>query len=109
MLPPPSVESQVKALVTPLQEFLVHFVRIDDHHSLDDQQTGLAGVIRQCVKFGYEVFSHPCDWEFTFPQQEEGIVVVPGLEEHSSNMGELYDLPRIVLTPEVVTVDPMKN
>ncbi|KAH7020202.1 hypothetical protein EDB80DRAFT_563333 [Ilyonectria destructans] len=107
--PPPSVESQVKALVTPLQEFLVHFVRIDNHHPLAHQQAGLAGIIRACVKFGYEVFSHPCDWEFTFPQQEKGIIVVPGLEQHSGDMGELYDSPKILLAPEVVTVDPTKT
>lgn len=107
--PPPSVESQVKALVTPLQEFLAHFVRIDDHHSLAHQQAGLAGIIRQSVKFGYEVFSHPYDYEFTFPQQEKGIVVVPGLVRHSGSNGGLLDTPMILFAPKVITIDPTKN
>lgn len=104
LLPPPSVDSQVKALINLLQEFLVHFVRIDSGHSIEDQQAGLAGVFNQCVEYGYEVFSHPSDWEFTYPQEEQGIAVVPGLKQHSSNRGELYDPPRIVLTAEIAGI-----
>ncbi|KAH7183482.1 uncharacterized protein B0J16DRAFT_373927 [Fusarium flagelliforme] len=103
LLPPPSVEPRVEALIMLLQKFLVHFVRIDDDHSVDKQQAGLAGVLRQCVKFGYEVFSHPTDWEFTYPQQEQehNFVVVPGLLKRSTNEGELCRPPRMLLPPKI--------
>ncbi|KAI6764375.1 hypothetical protein HG530_008164 [Fusarium avenaceum] len=104
LLPPSSVDSQVKVLISLLQEFLIHFVRIDSGHSIEDQQAGLAGVFSQCVKFGYEVFSHPSDWEFTYRAEEQGIVVVPGLKQYSSNTGELHDAPRIVLTPAIMAI-----
>lgn len=103
LLPPPSVEPRVEALIMLLQEFLVHFVRIDDDHCIDKQQARLAGVFRQCVKFGYEVFSHPTDWEFAYPQQEQNVVVVPGLLKRSTNEGELCRPPRMLLPPKVGT------
>ncbi|KAF5584958.1 uncharacterized protein FSUBG_12621 [Fusarium subglutinans] len=101
---PLSVESQIDALITVLQKALDHFVPRDKGHSLKDQQASLAGVIRECVKFGYEVFSHPSDWEFTFAQEEHGIIVVPGLKQRSSSTGDLYDPPKLVLAPEIVAV-----
>ena len=101
--PPPSVEPQVEALITLLQEYLVHFVRIEDGHSIDEQQADLANIVRQCVKFGYEVFSHPTDWEFTYPQQglEQNVVVEPGLLKRSTNDGELCRPSRVLLPPEI--------
>ncbi|KAG4260178.1 hypothetical protein FPRO04_08724 [Fusarium proliferatum] len=107
--PPPDVESQANSLITLLQRYLDDFVRQDKLHSVKHQQDGLAGVIRECAKFGYEVFSHPSDWEFTFPQEEQGIIVVPGLKQHTSSVGELYDSPKLVLAPEIVAVNPAKT
>ncbi|KAG5800752.1 hypothetical protein H9Q69_000311 [Fusarium xylarioides] len=105
LLPPPSAKSQAEALISALQEYLCHFVRRDDDHSIDDQLAGLAGVIRESVKFGYEVFSHPSDWEFTYTKDEQGgVVVVPGLAKRSSNTGELYRPPKMILTPEIATI-----
>ncbi|KAF4450008.1 hypothetical protein F53441_6792 [Fusarium austroafricanum] len=113
--PPPSVQSQIEALTTVLQEFLVHFVHTDDSHSINeygptkDQKEALACVFRASVKYGYEVFSHPTDWEFTYAQEEQGIVVVPGLKERSSPGGVLLDPPDTILAPEVVAVEPTEN
>ncbi|KAF5600696.1 hypothetical protein FPANT_2142 [Fusarium pseudoanthophilum] len=105
LLPPPSAKSQAEALISILQEYLCHFVRRDDGHSIDDQLAGLASVIRECVKFGYEVFSHPSDWEFIYTNDEYGVVVVvPGLAKCSSNTGELYRPPEMILTPEIAKV-----
>ncbi|UPK91405.1 hypothetical protein LCI18_002340 [Fusarium solani-melongenae] len=105
----PSVESQVKALVTLLQDFLIHFARTDDDDSPDTQQTRLEGAITACVRFGYEIFSHPCDWKFTLSQEERGVLVFPGLEKHRSDMGELFDSPKVVVPPKVVMVDLMED
>lgn len=101
----PSVESQVKALVTLLQRFLVHFTRTDDDGSpVAVQQTRLENAITSCVKFGYHIFSDPYDWKFTFPQEKRGVLVMPGLEKLRDDMGELHDPPRVVSSAEFVTV-----
>ncbi|KAG5772926.1 hypothetical protein H9Q72_001105 [Fusarium xylarioides] len=109
LLPPPSVKSQAESLITLLQEYLVYFVQKDNNHTIDDQKDGLAGVIRQCVKFGYEIYSHPIDWEFTFPHEQQAIVVVPGLRQRTTNKGQLHDRPKTVLAPETVAVKPAKT
>ncbi|KAH6876576.1 hypothetical protein B0T10DRAFT_552444 [Thelonectria olida] len=103
--PPPSVKPQVEALVTELEGFLFNFASMDDAQPPFDQRASLEAVISQCVEFGYEVFSHPCDWQFTFPPQEKGVVVLPGLEKLSSSRGELYGSPRVVLAPEVAPIE----
>lgn len=108
--PLPSATSQIKALVTILQEFLVHFAHIDDDGSSTLQHTHLEKVITDCVEFGYDVFGQPCDWHFTFPPQEAGaVVVLPGLERHSYQFGGLYDSPKMIQPPEIVTVDSMED
>jgi hypothetical protein len=97
------VEPQVEALITLLQQYLVHFVRIDDDDSINKQQAGLAGVFRQCINFGYEVFSHPTDWDFTYPQQEQeqNVVVLPGLLKRSTNEGRFCTPSRMLRPPEI--------
>ncbi|KAI8721868.1 hypothetical protein NCS52_00329400 [Fusarium sp. LHS14.1] len=101
----PSVESQIKTLATLLQDFLAHFAHTDDDSSHGVQQADLEHIIGDCVKLGYRVFSDLRAWRFTFPQQERGVVVLPGLEIHSDEMMELYDSPRTIMDPEVVKVD----
>lgn len=105
----PSVESQVKTLVTLLWGFLMHFARTGDEGSSDILQTRLTNLITGCVEFGYEIFSDPYDWKFTFSHEERGVLVVPGLEKLRNDRGELYDSPRVILAPNVVTVNLVED
>ncbi|KAJ4327520.1 hypothetical protein N0V84_002048 [Fusarium piperis] len=64
----------------------------------------------ECVKFGYDVFAQPCDWHFTFPEQENGVVLVlPGLERHSGNLGEIYESPMMIQLPQVIPSTKIKH
>ncbi|RSM01815.1 hypothetical protein CEP52_008325 [Fusarium oligoseptatum] len=105
----PSVESQVKTLATLLRRFLMHFARTGDDGSSDVQQTRLENLITACVEFGYAIFSDPYDWKFIFSQEEREVLVMPGLEKLRNDMGELYDSPRVLLAPKVVTADLMED
>lgn len=106
----PSVESQIKTLATLLQGFLAHFALTNHDGSHGTQQGRLEYIIKDCARLGYGIFSDAHDWRLTFPQQEKGVVVLPGLESHSDgNVGELYDSPVIALAPEVVAVDLMDD
>jgi hypothetical protein len=64
----------------------------------------LEGVIVECAKFGYVLFSHPCEWQFTFKTNstdKHGVVVMPGLEKLSNKEGDVYDTPQVVVRPVV--------
>ena len=64
----------------------------------------LEDIIQHCAKFGYELFSHPSHWRFTFQAQSsegEYVVVVPGLEELGNRHGEPYYIPHLLLSPTI--------
>jgi hypothetical protein len=101
--PPETIKVQIDALVDALNIFLSPF-KLDDPRSREAQTRHLEGVIGECTKFGYALFSHPCEWRFTFRKssaESSGIVVMPGLEKLSNREGDLYDTPKAVVRPVV--------
>ncbi|CAG1982885.1 unnamed protein product [Fusarium graminearum] len=103
--PPPSVKSQIDELATVLQESLVHFVRKDN----DDQHDHLTFIIERSVKLGYEVYAHPNEWEFIFPEDEEALFVTPGLNLITDDRGVPHDPPFVALDPEIVAIKDARN
>lgn len=104
-LPLPSrITPQVKELQTSLDRFLGYFFH-DDSRARFDQSRNLDGVIRECAALGYAIFSHPCEWRYSFETESpKDIVVLPGLERLSRREREMYDSPRVLAWPVVVTV-----
>jgi len=104
-LPLPSrITPQVDELQTSLDQFLEYFVH-DDSRARFDQSRNLNGVIRECAALGYTIFSHPCEWRYSFvTESPKDIVVLPGLERLSRREEEMYDSPRVLAWPVVVTV-----
>lgn len=101
--PPETMKAQLSDLVNALNIFLSPF-KLDDPRSRESQTRHLEGVIGECAKFGYILFSHPCEWRFTFRRsssERNGIVVMPGLEKLSNRDGDLYDTPKLVVRSAV--------
>ncbi|KAM0353161.1 hypothetical protein ACHAPY_002209 [Fusarium culmorum] len=103
--PPLSVKSKVEDIIAILQESLDHFVRIDNYHSPRDQQSSLTNVFGTSVELGYEIFSHPCEWEFMYPEDEHAIFITPGVKLITDNRGVPHDPPLIALAPEIVAIE----
>jgi hypothetical protein len=81
----------------------VHFGE-GDRTSISAQKQHLEGVIVECAKFGYSLFSHPCEWQFTFrpiSADRRAVVVVPGLEKLSNKEGSIYDTVQVIVQPVV--------
>ncbi|KAK0671435.1 hypothetical protein QBC41DRAFT_192042, partial [Cercophora samala] len=100
--PPSTITLQVETLQSALDRFLGCFVH-EDKRARTDQIRNLEGVIRECVAFGYVLFSHPCNWRYVYTVEPRSssadIVVMPGLERLSSRKGEPYDTPQVVVKP----------
>ncbi|RFU25874.1 hypothetical protein B7463_g10466, partial [Scytalidium lignicola] len=108
LTPPSTIEPQIEILITYLNMFLDHFAVTDAPEKSNDLET----VIRECVKLGYTVFSHACEWRFTFAKKyyfaREGIAVLPGLQMLNDPSGNPCDLeedegalPTVVFLDEI--------
>ncbi|KAK4230728.1 hypothetical protein QBC38DRAFT_332349, partial [Podospora fimiseda] len=96
---PASITPQIESLLNTLDRFLCYFVH-DDNRAIFDQRRNLDGVIRECATLGYVIFSHPCEWRYSFQVESRNqIVVLPGLERLSKREGETYDSPRVIAWP----------
>ncbi|KAK4170149.1 hypothetical protein QBC43DRAFT_197508 [Cladorrhinum sp. PSN259] len=99
---PASITPQIQNLQAALDGFLGYFVH-DDSRARFDQSRNLDGVIRECASLGYIIFSHSCEWRYSFQTESRNdIVVLPGLERLGRREGEMYDSPRVVAWPMVV-------
>ncbi|KAK5654475.1 hypothetical protein OQA88_7103 [Cercophora sp. LCS_1] len=99
---PSGIDTQIRDLQAALDGFLSIFVH-DDSRARANQAKSLERAIRACAKFGYVLFSHPCDWEYLFwnEEQSSSVVVLPGLERLSGPDGEVYKSGHVVLHPTV--------
>ena len=98
---PGTIKPQIVVLVNALNAFLAHFDK-GDGSSTSGQKQHLEGVIIECTKFGYSLFSHPCEWQFTLGSgsaDRHTVMVVPGLEKLSNREGDVYDTPQVVVRP----------
>ncbi|KAK3983899.1 hypothetical protein QBC44DRAFT_278375 [Cladorrhinum sp. PSN332] len=101
---PASITPQIENLLNAVDGFLGYFVH-DDNRARFDQKRNLDGVIRECATLGYLIFSHPCEWRYSFQvEARNDVVVLPGLERLSRREGETYDSPRVVAWPVAVAV-----
>ncbi|KAK1758162.1 hypothetical protein QBC47DRAFT_373824 [Echria macrotheca] len=100
---PASIEGQIRDLHDALDGFLSIFVPKDGSgRARTSQAKSLERAIRACAKFGYAVFSHPCEWRYLFGTGAElgnGLVVLPGLERWSGPDGEMYKAGHLVVRP----------
>ena len=103
--PPPSIKPQIEALAAALGDFLGQFANRDANtNSLSAQRANLEAVIADCAGFGYRLFSDPYAWRFIFDdsrtsQQQDSLIVRPGLKKLSNDEGELYEYPLVVVEP----------
>lgn len=101
------VAPQAQALTQALNTFLQHFVPRDEqcrHEHADHLQA----VIFECAKLGYEVFSHPCDWEFVYEQKGvsrgASLLVFPGLNKASHRNGKPCRPPQQAVEPYMAAI-----
>ncbi|KAF4979511.1 hypothetical protein FZEAL_4279 [Fusarium zealandicum] len=99
--------AQARSLANELNS-LLHIFVTQDAVGRQQQISHLHGVILECTRLGYTVFSQPSDWGFIFSSSSSHnhhgprIVVCPGLEKRSRNDGGRYSLPK-----EIVAADTM--
>jgi hypothetical protein len=103
-----SISSQTQACVAELNQFLAPFIHADPTSRMQ-QNNHLQAVIMECTKFGYSIFSHPCEWQFDFDTKGahgglNRVVLCPGLNKLSSQDGTRYDAPRSVVAPRATLV-----
>lgn len=98
--PPTDMDAQIKGLQAELDGFLSIFVPKDSEARVK-QSESLVRVIRASCKFGYLLFSNPCEWRLLFHTEagSPAVVVVPGLER-------LSDRNDRMLRPAYVLVEP---
>lgn len=100
------VAPQALAMTQALNAFLQHFVSADQQ-SQHEQASHLQAVIFECAKLGYEVFSHPCDWEFVFERgvsRGASLLVFPGLNKASHRNGKPCRPPQQVVEPYMAAI-----
>ncbi|KAK1829524.1 hypothetical protein QBC39DRAFT_356335 [Podospora conica] len=99
------IDAQIGELRAALDGFLGIFVHKGDRARVS-QSNGLERAIRACAKFGYKLFSHPCEWQLSFGTEAESsnVVVLPGLVRWSAPDGEVYKSERVILQPAIVDV-----
>ncbi|KAH8815520.1 hypothetical protein F5884DRAFT_747060 [Xylogone sp. PMI_703] len=112
--PPSSIKPQMEVLLTKLDQFLAPFAKASPDSSIPITRIEhLEGTIDECTKFGYELFSIESEYRFSFktpPGQEDGVVVLPGLEKVCMRNGlTFFDHPWEASPPEIVHIDRAKT
>ncbi|KAK0617574.1 hypothetical protein B0T14DRAFT_498563 [Immersiella caudata] len=102
---PANIDTQIRDTRVALDGFLSIFVH-DDSRARNNQAKSLERAIRACAKFGYALFSHPCEWAYLFWNEaaSSSVVVLPGLERFSGPDGEVYKSGHVVVHPTIENV-----
>ncbi|KAK3363931.1 hypothetical protein B0T25DRAFT_528780 [Lasiosphaeria hispida] len=102
---PTTIDTQIRDMQVALDGCLSIFVH-DDARARANQVKGLERAIRACAKFGYAMFSHPCEWGYLFWNEavSSAVVVLPGLERLSGPDGEVYKSGHVVVHPTIEEV-----
>jgi hypothetical protein len=102
LVPPPgTLDDAARSLVEYISGFTALFV----HANLRQQQeTHLRGVIVDCAKFGYVLFSHPGEFQFNWKAEPGHIAAHPGLEVVADERAVRLPAPRIIQDPITVRV-----
>jgi len=88
--------------VQALNGFLGYFVGGDRQQ----QEKHLHGVVMECAKYGYVLFSQPGEFRLNFEASHgsNSIVVCPGLDKASDGDGNRFSPPQSLLAPVTESV-----
>lgn len=95
-----ALRPQAQELLSALNKLLASFINKKNAHY---QQRHPQDVALECAKFGCVVLSQPAEYVYRFSSSREELVVCPGLDKVSDDLGARY-AREIVVEADVYTL-----